>query len=199
MNKAEWRQALSTFVRKKRAEMPAADRKALDARDQAIARVHNQVLVQWDQNYLPRALDQRQMYLERLERYERDPVRVLHGDPVVLAVLRTAMPTGEDVVHGRSTDCVGLLSSEYEAFAADNPEGREFEYHLHMWTRFRAGEPADLEQAEAMGLEIPAGTALLVHEHGTLWGPRKGLSVRALWSWDGKTLELLEEGEAVSF
>ena len=65
-----------------------------------------------------------------------------------------------------------------------------------MLSRF---ETLALAWAAEKRLRIPAGGTLLVHEHGTLWGPRNGLSVRALWTWDGKTLDLLEEGEAVSF
>ncbi|MDC0716743.1 hypothetical protein [Nannocystis bainbridge] len=34
------------------------------------------------------------------------------------------------------------------------------------------------------------------HGPGTLWGPRHGLQVENLWSWDGSQLDLVEEAIA---
>lgn len=192
-DRAAWRQKLLDHVRERHAARPIPPREAMDPLQAAMYAVEGGFLNTWLQQHGPRMLAERRMLLEGMGQASGQPIVVLHGDaPAVAAVLVLA---GD---HARTGEkgLVTLLDEDYRAFVRDNPEAREFDFHVSSWSRFVPAAAELVERARQMGKPVSTALSYYNHVNGTLWGPRHGLEVENLWSWDGTRLELVEEAIA---
>lgn len=189
-DRAGWQGRLFAYVRERHAARPIPTREGLDPLQQAMYGVEGGFLTTWLRQYGPQMLAERRMLLEQHGELAPDPVIVIHGDlPAVAAVLQIA---GEPATTGEKR-LVVLLDEEYRAFIREHPEAREFDFHVASWSRFEPARPELLERARAIGHAIDPALQYFNHINGTLWGPRHGLEVENLWSWDETRLDLVEE------
>lgn len=189
-SKAEWTERLLSFAAERHAARPTPPLEGLDSLAQAQYRAEGGFIQAWMRQYGPRMLAERKMLLEGLDGYSPEPLAVVHGDvPLVSAVLYL---TDSTAIRGEGQLLV-LLDEDYTAFIRENPEPREFDFHISSWSRFIPASAELLESARRKGLSVSPSLTYFNHVNGTLWGPQHGLEVENLWSWDGANLELVEE------
>lgn len=189
-DRTAWQDRLCAHARERHAANPMPARDALSPQQEAILNVEGGFLTTWLRQYGPQMLGERRVTLENLGGASMQPIVVIHGDiPAVVAVLHIA----GDAARTGEKKLVALLDEDYDAFIRDNPEAREFDFHVSSWSRFLPAAPALLERARQLGHPIDPAATYFNHVNGTLWGPRHGLEVENLWRWDGARLDLVEE------
>lgn len=188
-----WTDQLRQHVRDCRAARPIPEPSQLSPLALAEHRVQGGFLTSWIRQYGPQMLAERKLLLEERGQLGADPLIVFHGDPGCLAALQIILRGAPLRGDGRT---LALLRDEYLDFRQRCSESVEFDLHVSSWSYFEPASAELLEQAQRIGKPIDPALSYRNHTNGTLWGPRCGLEVENLWSWDGQELVLIEEALA---